>query len=246
MDLGDRSVMVIGSGDTAELALKSLVEKGAREVIVVNRTVDRAQALADAYQGEAMPLERLDQHLHRADIVICSTGSPQPILHATTFQHALRERNREPMFVIDIALPRDVDNNVNDLDNVYLYNLDDLQAVADQNLETRRREAEYCLSLIEAQTDKFMAWRRSLYAEPTIVSMIREWHAIRERELEKTLDALPELNDKQREEVEYLTKRIVNNLLQRPMTNIKTEVSKDDPNRVLLLVKRLFGIEETS
>jgi len=245
-DLSSKNVMVIGSGETGQLALKSLVEKGVGNVLVANRTLAKAEEIAGLYQGEAIALEQLTDQLHRADIIITSTSSEVPILSVKDFKHALRKRNKAPMFVIDIAVPRDVDPAVSALDNVYCYDMDDLESVARQNLESRRAELVKCLELVEHQVDHFIHWRQSLYAEPTIVSMNHELNVIRERELEKTLQSLPDLTDKQREEIEYLTKRIVNNILQRPMTQIKQEVVQEDPHRVLHLVKRLFGLEESA
>jgi glutamyl-tRNA reductase len=213
---------------------------------VANRTFSHAEEIAVAYQGEPLALSDLHDFLHRADIIISSTAAKEPILKVADFQRALKRRDNEPMFVIDIAVPRDVDPAVTDLDNVYCYDMDDLESVAAQNIEARRAEMAKCLDLVEQQVDRFIEWRQSLYAEPTIVSMTQELHTIRERELEKTLASLPDLTEKQRAEVEYLTKRIVNNILQRPMSQIKQEVVKEDPSRVLLLVKRLFGLEEST
>jgi glutamyl-tRNA reductase len=243
-DLRDKTVMVIGSGETGELALKSLVDQGARNVIVVNRTIENAQTLAEQYRGEAAPLKCLRDLLHRADIIVSSTAADEPVLYAENFQNALKQRGNEPIFAIDIAVPRDIDEDVNDLDNVYLYNLDDLKEVTEHNMDARRAEMDHCLEMVDTHVDRFMKWRRALFAEPTIVSMSHELHAIRQRELKKTLDALPDLTDKQRNEIEYLSNRIVNNILQRPLVQIKEEVGTDDPGRVLRLVKRLFGLEE--
>jgi len=141
-------------------------------------------------------------------------------------------------------VPRDIDPAVNQLDNVYLYDLDALQQVADQNLEARRAEMTACVEMVSRQVDNFMRWRKGLRAEPAIVSMANELNVIRERELQKTLHALPDLSEKQREEVEYLTKRIVNTILQRPMTQLKQEVTEDDSGRALSLIKRLFGLKD--
>ena len=243
-DLADKTAMIIGSGETGETALRHLVARGVGHVILVNRSLERAQILAAELHGEALALDELTAQLHRADIVITSTASPEPILHAADFQQALKRREKAPMFVIDIAVPRDVDEGVNEIDNIYLYDIDALQQVTEQNLEARRAEMTKCMQIIDAQVERFLDWRQSLYAEPTIVSMSQELHAIRERELQKTLDAMPELSPKQREEIEYLSKRIVNTILQRPMSQIKQEIIHEDPHRVLHLVKRLFGLEE--
>lgn len=245
-NLSEKTVLVIGSGEMGELTLKCLVEKGVGKVLVANRTLSKAEEVAAAYGGEPLALSSLEHYLHDADIIITSTASEMPILGVDDFTRALRKRNQAPMFVIDIAVPRDVDPRVTQLDNVYCYDMDDLETVAAQNLESRRAELVKCLEMVERQVDRFIDWRQGLYAESTIVSMTQELNAIRERELEKTLSMLPDLTVRQREEVEYLSKRIVNNILQRPMHQIKQEVVREDPSRVLHLVKRLFGLEESA
>ncbi len=246
MNLADKTVLIIGSGDTGELALRSLVERGAGKVMVANRTLANAQELASQYAGDALSLDDLQSTLHAADIIISSTASKEPILQVEHFQAALKQRDRAPMLVIDIAVPRDIEAQVNQLDNVYLYDMDDLKQVAESNLEARLAEFDRCLEIIDHHVDQFIIWRQSLHAEPTIVSMTQEFNMIRERELEKTLAMFPDLSDAERQEVEYLTRRIVGGILQRPMTQIKQEVIRDDPNTVLRLVKRLFGLEDPS
>ncbi|MBI1319127.1 MAG: glutamyl-tRNA reductase [Candidatus Hydrogenedens sp.] len=244
MELTGKTVLIIGSGETSELALKSLLERGVGRVLVANRTLANAEALAETCGGHAFGLELLGQHLHLADIIITSTGSTVPILRAEDFQDALRKRNNEPMFAIDIAVPRDIHPAVHRLDNVYCYTMDDLRQTAEQNMNARHEEARLGESIVSEEVRKFMAWQRRLEAEPTIISMSQELHAIRERELERTLAALPDLTDAQRDEVAYLTKRIVNKILQRPLTQLKQEASEEDPHRMLSLVKRLFGLED--
>lgn len=247
MDLRDKTALLVGSGETAELALKSLMSRGVGQVILANRTLENAHALAEAYHGEAIGLDQLDAHLHRADIVISSTAAREPVLKAEHFQRALRTRNQEPMLAIDIAVPRDIDREVDRMNNVYLYTIDDLQQVAEENLNQRREAAIEAERIIAREVDAFAGWQQRLFAQPTIVGMTQELNAIRERELERTLAMLPDLTDKQREEVEYLTKRIVNKILQRPMTQLKAEVAEaEDHHRIVHLVKRLFGIEETT
>ena len=244
MDLSGETVLVIGSGEMGELTLKHLVNAGVGHVIVANRSLDKAEAVAKVYNGEAVALDALEQTLPRADIVISSTGAPGVILEAKQLQKALRERSQKPMFLIDIAAPRDIDANANELDNIYLYNIDDLQEVADKNLESRREEMDRSMELVDAGAERFCNWMRGLAAEPTIVSLSRELNEVRERELQKTLAQLPNLSDKDREEVEYLSKRIVNNILQRPLTRIKEEVHDDDHLGVLQMVRRIFGLKE--
>lgn len=245
-DVASKTVMVVGSGETAELTLKRLVEQGVREVLVVNRSPERAQKLAEVYGGTAIPFGELREHLHRADIVISATAAPQTVLHAPDFEFALGQRSLEPMLVVDIAVPRDVDADVGELDNVYLYNVDNLEQVVNENLETRRKEVESAMAMVERGVDQFMQWLTGLAAEPTIVSMAEEFDQVRLCELRKTLAALPELTDRQREEIEQLSRRIVKSILRRPLSSIRQEISHHDPHTVLHLVKRFFGIEEPS
>lgn len=244
-DLAGKTVMVIGSGKMGELALKSLVSRGVSHVLLMNRTQEKAADLAERVHGEPLALSDLDKHLHRADIVITSTGAGDYLLKPADFERALRQRAHAPMFVIDIAVPRNVAPSVNDLDNVYLYDIDSLRQVTESNLEARRKEIARCVEIVDAGIEHFWQWHQGLVAEPTIVSMSEELHAIRERELAKTLASLPDLTERQREEIAYLSKRIVNAILQRPMTQLKREVAHHDPHAVLHLVKRLFGLRET-
>lgn len=244
MDLSDKTVMVVGAGEMGELTLKALVSRGVGKVLVANRSLARAESLAAPYDGKAVPLADLDFHLHRADILLTSTGAPGVIIQRGHLRDAVKRRGGEPIFVIDIAVPRDVDRSAQDLDNVYLYDIDDLQEVADQNMEARRAEVGLCLEIIEKGVDQFCMWRGGLAAQPTIVSLAEEFNSIRGRELKKSLAALPDLNDKERAEVEYLTKRIVNTILQQPITQLKNEVHQQDAGTMLQLVRRLFGLSE--
>ena len=246
MELTGKTVMVIGSGKMGELTLARLVDRGAAEVLLVNRSAEKATQLAQRFRGEALAFGALPDNLHRADIVISSTAAEDYVLRPPHFQQALRARGQEPMFVIDIAVPRDVDPKVNDLDNIYLYDVDDLREVSEANIEERRRAIGAGMEIIDEGVEQFWNWLQGLAAEPTIVSMSRELNAIRERELEKTLASLGHLDEKDQQEVAYLTKRLVNAILQRPMTQLKREVAEQshDPHTVLHLVKRLFGLKE--
>lgn len=243
-DLAGKTVMIIGSGEMGELTLRHLIGRGVSSVIIANRSIERAAQLAEEFHGEAVALADLDRHLHRADIVISSTSAKEFVLHKEHFVMALKQRSRRPVFVIDIAVPRDVDPEVGSLDNVYLYDVDDLQKVADANMKARREEIAHSIELVEQGVEQFMRWMNSLAAEPTIVSMTREADAIRERELAKTFANLPDLTDKQREEIEALARRITKSMLHRPISQLKQEVAKDDAQPVLHLVRRLFGSRE--
>ncbi len=243
-DLSGAAVLVIGSGEMSEQTLQHLVQHGVGRIIVANRTVENAEALARRFNGVAIALDAIEAHLHEADIVVSSTGAPGLVLHADQLQWALKRRGQKPMFLIDIAVPRDIDAAANQLDNVYLYTMDDLQEVARRNLEARRDAIDRSLEIVDAGVDQFWRWLRGLAAEPTIVSLSRKMDAIRVRELQKTLANLPGLSPEQREEVEYLTKRIVGNILQRPLAEIKLEAHEEEHGSVLHAVRRLFGLKE--
>jgi glutamyl-tRNA reductase len=245
MEFADKTVMVVGAGEMGELTLKSLLASGVGEVLVLNRSMEKAREIAGESGGRAVAFAELEAHLHRADIIITSTAAPHAILHPEDFARALDRRGQEPMFVIDIAVPRDVDPSAGNLDNLYLYNVDDLRKVVDENMEARRRQAERGAAIVERGAEEFAKWMRAIAAEPTIVSMTNEMRAIREQELRKTLAALPDLTDKQREEISYLTERIVNKILQSPMTQIKHEIGHHDPHTVLHLARRLFGLKDS-
>jgi glutamyl-tRNA reductase len=245
MDLAGKTVLVVGSGKMGSVTLRNLRDHGVGRILLTNRSPGKAEALAAEHGAGTIPYEQLRARLHEADIVITSTGSPEPILHKADFHEALRQRGQSPMFVIDIAIPRDVAQDANDLDDLYIYDIDGLQEVTEANLALRRKAVGQALEIIDAGVEQFVRWQQSLVAEPTIVSMSAELNAIRERELEKTLRALPDLTDEQRDEIAYLSKRIVNNILQRPMSQLKHEVAGHDaPHTVLHLVKRLFGLKE--
>ncbi len=244
-DLGNKTVLVVGSGAMGEQTLRTLLSHGVGDVIVANRSVDKAERLAGQFGGEALAFDALPCHLARADIVLTTTGADEPILYAGDFQRALKARQLAPVLVVDIAVPRDVHADVNTLDNVYLYDIDDLKAMADQNLAARRTELTTCGEMVEDHTERFMRWLQGLEAEPTIVAMNRELEAIRAREVEKSLKVLGELTPEQQREIDYLSRRLTKAFLQRPMTQLKAEAARADARPMLHLVKRLFGIEES-
>lgn len=242
--LHNKVVMIVGAGENGELILKHLLSRGVAQVLIVNRSVERAQEVAERYGGTAYSLTELGTLLPRADIVITSVGAGEALLHTEHVQSALTQRDGRPVLIIDLGVPRNVNPAVADLDNVYLYDIDHLQEIAERNTEARRAEIERCVEIIEEHVERFMKWLHSLQAEPTIISIRREFHEIREQELAKTFAALPDLTPEQRAEIEYMTKRIVNNILQRPLNQLREFGGREDSHRMLHLIKRLFGLEE--
>lgn len=243
-ELDGKTVLVAGSGETAALTLRHLVARGAVHVLVVNRNPGKARAVAEPYGGEAITFDDLPNHLHRADIIIGSTSAPHFVLRPRHFEGALRKRAYKPVFAIDIAVPRDIEPAVGDIDNVYLYDMDDLEQVAQENLAARREEMERGLAIVERESAQFLEWTRGVLTEPALLSMTEEMHAIRERELKRTLAALPGLTEEQRAEIEQLANRIVKQILNRPLKHIKREAGHHDPNIVIHLARRFFGLDE--
>jgi glutamyl-tRNA reductase len=245
-NLAGKTAMVIGSGKMGEVTLRSLVSRGVDRVLLVNRSHEKALNLAERVRGEALALDALEDNLWRADIVITSTAAPQYLLSTAHFQRALKRRGYAPFCVIDIAVPRNIDPAVKRMDNVYLYDVDDLQGVANANLDARRQEIDQCMKRIEDGVEQFWGWLQGLVAEPTIVSMAAEINAIRERELQKLFVAMPDIGEKERDEITMFSKRFANAVLHRPTVQLKREVAEEDAHKVLHLVKRLFGLKESS
>ncbi|MDD4951866.1 MAG: glutamyl-tRNA reductase, partial [Desulfovibrionaceae bacterium] len=189
-DLSGRTAMLIGAGEMAELAATHLMGHGTEKLLIVNRTLSRARELAKAMRGRALPFEELTLHLAEADIVISSTGSPTAIIRARDIKSVLRTRKNRPMFFIDIAVPRDIDPDVNSLDNVYLYDIDDLKEVVDENLAQRQGEALKARTIVEAETRSFDVWLRSLSLGPTITDLLGRGDELARKELARTLRRL--------------------------------------------------------
>ena len=173
-DLHGKKAMLVGAGEMAELAAEHLLGQGVDEIVVANRTLDRALALARRFEGTTIPLEQLAQELNRVDIIISSTGSPEPVITAQQVKRQMRGRRNRPLFFIDIAVPRDIEPEVNRIDNVYLYNIDDLQNIVEVNRTKRLHEATRAEHIIEAEALKFEGWLRTLEVVPTIVSLRRK------------------------------------------------------------------------
>ncbi len=177
-ELTGMTVLLVGAGEMAELALEHLRGQGVGRIVVANRTLERGLRLAERYRGEAVSLEELEAQLLRADILISSTGSETYLLNRDQVKAAMRRRKQRPLFLIDIAVPRDLDPAINDLDNVYLYNIDDLQEVVEQGWQARQQEAARAERLVAAETVKFQDWLQTLEVYPTIIALKEKAAAI--------------------------------------------------------------------
>ncbi len=241
-DLAGKAVLVVGAGEMAELAVKHLIAQGATEVMVVNRTFERAVELAKTFNGSAIKFEDLPEHLAMSDIVISSTGAPHFIITPELVKKALGQRKNRPMFLIDIAVPRDIDPKVNDLDNVYVYDIDDLEAVVESNVKERQKEAQKAEQIIDQELSQFNGWLESLQVVPTIVALREKLEAIKEAELAKALSRMPQLPPKDLETVKALASGLVNKILHEPMTVMKKESKGGNSVAYTEVVRKLFGL----
>ncbi len=243
--LEDKTAMLIGAGTMSELAARHLMAQGARSLIVANRTFDNAVQVAREFRGTPVPFEELDRYLEVSDVVIGSTAADQYILSAARVKQILRQRKYRPMFLIDLSVPRNFDPQINDLDNVYLYDVDDLSAVAEENLEERAREADKAEIIVDLEVDAFSRWLAGLDAVPTIVALRDKFESIRRAEIEKTLSALPDLGEREREAMDALTAAIINKILHSPLTHLKHKGTRREEAMYLAAARRLFDIEES-
>ena len=241
-DLSKQTVMVIGAGEMAELALQHLMRNGLSDLYVTNRTFSCAAELAEKYKGVAVPFENLSRHLHRADIVISSTGARSYIISPELVKHCLHQRKGDPMFFIDIAVPRDIDPEINKLHGTFCYDIDDLQAIVSQNQEERQKQSLKAEEIVEEELLKLNLWFKSLSAVPTIRSLRKAFHSTAEEELNKVFRRMKNLPDSERKEIEQFVHRLVHKLLQDPSRNLKELSKEEDAHLYLESIEKLFDL----
>ncbi len=238
--LSDKVFMLLGAGEMAELAARHLMSNGVKEVIIANRSYDRACELAKEFNGRPVKLDNFIQEMARSDIVICSTGAQNYILLKGQMQKVMKERKQRPVFIIDISVPRNIAPDINDLDNVYLYNIDDLQNIVDANKFERQNEAEKAEKIVEEEIQPFFKWVSSLDSVPTIIALREKAEKIRKNEIDKLLNKFPEMEERQRIAVEYMTSAIVNKLIHLPTAALKN--GSEDRDLLIAAIKKLYGI----
>jgi glutamyl-tRNA reductase len=244
--LEKKTVLLIGAGEMCELAARHLVSGGVAKIMVTNRTYERALSLAQEFKGEAIPFEEMTQGLKKPDIVISATNSSQYLIGYDQITKLMKDRKQKPIFFIDIADPRDVDPKVGDIENVYLYNIDDLQKVANENMRDRENEAQKGEAIVQDEMTKFVNWYRSLDVTPTIVALRKKFEEIRKKELEKTLSLHPDLSDKEKKSLEALTSAIINKILHTPISLLKQTNEDAMADLYLDALHALFGLSEKS
>jgi glutamyl-tRNA reductase len=241
-DLSGRTVLVVGAGEMAELVVTHLKASGVIKIMVANRTYERADELARKFGGQPVRFEGLTDHLAASDIVITSTSSPRPIIDRSVMDRVMRKRRNHPVFLIDIAVPRDVDSAVNKVNNAYLYDIDDLQEVVASHLDERQREAVSARVIVEEEVGLFEEWMSSLSVVPTLVAL-RGWaNSVKDEELEKHLAKMPELSDEERQRVGTFAHALVNKLLHPPTVRMKELAGEDEGYRYAESLRALFAL----
>jgi glutamyl-tRNA reductase len=239
-DLDKRAALLVGSGETGALAARHLLEVGIGQITVTNRTFDRAVALAAELGAVAVPFESLETAMSTASIVVTATASPEPIIRADLVKRVLAGRRNRPLLILDIAVPRDVEPVVRSINNVFLYDIDAIEGLVKENLERRRREIPRVETIIQQETELFFGWYAGLEATPVIRELREHYERVRHRELEKVLHRFC---DKDREQVEAVTRGLVNKLLHEPTLAIRRLPCSGTGSLARMeLVRRLFGL----
>ncbi len=243
-DLRQHTAMLIGAGETGERTAEYLVDQGVKRLIVANRTYERAADLAHRYDGIAVSLHDGLQMISDVDIIISSTGATEPVLGRERMADLMHDRRNRPIFLIDIAAPRDIDPRVRDLYNVILYDMDDLQSVVDDNAESRKVEARKVEGIVESEVDRFLAWYQNLAITPTITQLRHFADDLRHQEVDRALAQLGHLSEKDRETVDKMSRAIVNKLLHQPTVQLKNTADPEHKDYHLYSLRHLFGLDE--
>jgi len=239
--LHECAVLMVGAGKMSELAARQMVRDGARASVLGGRTFQKAEQLAAALGGRAAPIEALRSELTRADIVISGTGAAGVVVHREDVEAAQAARRGRPLFLIDIAVPRDIEVEAGRVGGVFLYDLDDLKSVAEANLRERRKEASAAEAILEEEIREFLDWRRSLEVVPLLVELRRRADEIRKAEIDKARKRLGPLTPEQENALEAATSAIVNKLLHAPTVHLKQMAGDGQPEHVGL-IRKLFGL----
>lgn len=243
-EISSKKAMVLGAGEISGLVVKHLISKGIRSIIVSNRFLERAKRLAKNYGGLAIRFENWFKYLPQVDILISSTSAPHFVVKKEDITLAMEKRKGQALFLIDLAIPRDIDPEVKEIPNVFLYNIDHLKEVVESNFHERKEKLPQTERIINENVAEFMDWFKALQTVPTIQRLSRKAEAIRERELKKTLSKLSSLSIKDKKEIEYLTRRIVNNLLDDPKRKLKEKAGKGNGYLYIKAVEELFKLDE--
>jgi glutamyl-tRNA reductase len=241
-NLRDRSVLLVGAGKMSELAARQMVKDGARASVLGGRTMEKAEHLAAALGGRAAPLDELRAEMSQVDVVISGTGAPGLVVRREDVAAAQSERRHRPLFLIDIAVPRDIEPAVGKVKGVFLYDLDDLRSVSDANLRERQKEAAQAEAILDEEVGAFLEWRRSLDVVPLLVELRGRADEIRRAEIDRARRRFGELTSEQEKALDAVTTGIVNKLLHSPTVELKKMASSHHSTDHVRLIRKLFGL----
>ncbi|OPY77153.1 MAG: Glutamyl-tRNA reductase [Syntrophorhabdus sp. PtaU1.Bin058] len=239
-ELHQRKVLVIGAGEMSETALRYLKKEGLHEIFIINRTFGNAKKLAEDIAGIPYPFESMSDLLMQVDMVLTSTGSEKPLIDTGLIVQVMKKRKNRPLFLVDIAVPRDVDPTVNKIENVYLYDIDDLKDLSQKHLSDRLKESEKALEIIDSEVKKFSSWLRQSEKNPLITFVIDKAEAIRTKEFKKTAQKLKNADEETLRSIDMLTRAIVKKLIHPHVALIKEDSDRETSE----IIKRLFTLEE--
>ncbi len=242
-DLSGKNVLLIGAGEMAELAALYLMNSHTQEIMITNRTFDRALELARRFNGKAVSFPEMGDQLTEADIIIASTASREPIISFKQIKEVMRQRRNRPIFFLDIAVPRNVEPRVNEIENAYVYDIDDLKKIANSNMDKRKKEAVKAERMVDEEVIRFSEWLKTLDIVPTIIDLQSKCEKIRQVEMEKTLSNLGGLDSGQKKEIEKLTFSIIKKVLNDPIVFLKGRKDRSTRDLYLDVTRKLFDLD---
>ncbi|MFH1729412.1 MAG: glutamyl-tRNA reductase [Pseudomonadota bacterium] len=241
-DFTDKKLCLIGTGEMAEIIATSMVKKNLSEIFITSRTFENAESLARKINARAFEFEKIKDKLFESDIVITSTGSSDFLINCEDIKEIIKQRKQRPMFFIDISVPRNIEPCIHDIDNVYLYNIDDLKEIINGNMNERNKEVDKANEIIKTEVQVFCDWLDTLDATPLILSYSKKVSQIRENELEKIFTKLSHLSEDDKEKIDYLTKSLTKKISHDPITKLKETSKESDSARYLEAFKRFFNL----
>jgi glutamyl-tRNA reductase len=243
-ELEGKRVLLIGAGEMAELAVDHLIRNRAGTITVANRTFSRGVELANRFRGKAINFEEIIDGINDVDIVISSTGANEYVLRKNQIKAAMKGRRNRSLFFIDIAVPRDIDPDINRINNAYVYDIDDLRGIVDENIDDRNREAVKAQRIIDEAVIGFHQWVETLQVVPTIVSLRGKVETMARQELEKTLVSLDHLSESDKRTIQRMTGALVNKILHEPTDYLKKDGCRGNKSVALDLTRKLFNLGE--
>lgn len=244
--LEGKHVLLIGAGEMAELAVDHLIRHKAGTIFVANRTLERGMALAKRFKGQAVRLEEITEALKNVDIIISSTGAPGYIITRESVKKSMRARKNRPLFFIDIAVPRDIDPDINRINNSYVYDIDDLKGVIDHNINERQKEAVKGERIVAEAVIAFQGWLKSLDAVPTVVDLRNKFTSIAKKEVAKTFQMLKHLNKDDRQAINRMVDALIKKILHDPTLHLKQNGCHGDKTTNIDIARKLFNLDENS